>query len=87
VANAATLRHRLGQPVPGEYPDEMLARYPFLASSVSGMRRASLLDEDVVREDGKSADDGGGGGDRIDEDGAGPEVADVNAEDAEPQEG
>jgi uncharacterized protein YecE (DUF72 family) len=87
VANAATLRHRLGQPVPGEYPDEMLARYPFLASSVSGMQRGSLFDGDVAREDGKSAGAGGGGGDRIEEDGAGPEVADVNAEDAEPQEG
>jgi uncharacterized protein YecE (DUF72 family) len=30
VANAAALRHAVGQPVPGEYSDEMLARYPFL---------------------------------------------------------
>jgi uncharacterized protein YecE (DUF72 family) len=34
VANAATLRHRLGQPVPGEYSDEMVERYPFLSSFV-----------------------------------------------------
>jgi uncharacterized protein YecE (DUF72 family) len=31
VANAAALRHALGQPVPGEYSGEMLARYPLLA--------------------------------------------------------
>jgi uncharacterized protein YecE (DUF72 family) len=30
VANAAALRHAIGQPVPGEYTDEMLDRYPFL---------------------------------------------------------
>ena len=32
VANAAALRHTLGQPVPGEYSDEMIERYPFLSS-------------------------------------------------------
>jgi uncharacterized protein YecE (DUF72 family) len=32
VANAAVLRHTIGQPVPGEYTDEMLERYPFLKS-------------------------------------------------------
>lgn len=30
VANAAALRHAVGQPVPGEYSAEMLERYPFL---------------------------------------------------------
>jgi len=30
VANAATLRHAVGQPVPGEYAEEMLTRYPSL---------------------------------------------------------
>jgi uncharacterized protein YecE (DUF72 family) len=37
VANAATLRHQLGQPVPGAYPEEMLTRYPFMR----GYARAS----------------------------------------------
>jgi uncharacterized protein YecE (DUF72 family) len=35
VANAAALRHAMGQPVPGEYSDEMIARYPFLEKIVS----------------------------------------------------
>ena len=87
VANAATLRHRLGQPVPGEYPDEMIARYPFLASSVNWMRRGLLFDGDIAGEDGKRAGDGGGSGDGIEKDGPGLDEADVNAEDAEPQEG
>ena len=43
VANAATLRHRLGQSVPGEYSDEMIAHYPFLASCVSWARSGSLF--------------------------------------------
>jgi uncharacterized protein YecE (DUF72 family) len=30
VANAAILKHRLGQEVPGEYPEEMVERYPEL---------------------------------------------------------
>jgi uncharacterized protein YecE (DUF72 family) len=30
VANAAALRHAIGQPVTGEYSEEMLERYPFL---------------------------------------------------------
>jgi uncharacterized protein YecE (DUF72 family) len=34
VANAAILRSRLGQLVPGEYPREMTARYPALAGIV-----------------------------------------------------
>jgi hypothetical protein len=65
----------------------MLARYPFLASSVSWMRRGLLFDGDAAGEDGKKTGEGGGGGDGIQEDGAGLDVADVNAEDAEPQEG
>jgi len=35
VANAAALRHLLGQPIPGEYRPEMLARYPELTGMVS----------------------------------------------------
>ena len=34
VANAAILRHQLGQPVPGEYPQEMVERYPDLKGIV-----------------------------------------------------
>jgi uncharacterized protein YecE (DUF72 family) len=30
VANAAILKHQLGQDVPGEYPEEMVERYPDL---------------------------------------------------------
>jgi uncharacterized protein YecE (DUF72 family) len=48
VANAATLRHRLGQPVPGDYPDEMIARYPLLASRVSPTRCESLFSDEGV---------------------------------------
>ncbi len=35
VANAAILKHQLGDPIPGEYPREMVARYPDLAGLVS----------------------------------------------------
>lgn len=75
VANAATLRHRLGQPVPGEYADEMLARYPFLASSVSWTRSHSLFDGDRVDERGADVGTGEGGA-----------PGGNDAEDAEPQE-
>jgi uncharacterized protein YecE (DUF72 family) len=34
VANAAILKHQLGQPVPGEYPQEMVERYPDLRGIV-----------------------------------------------------
>lgn len=34
AANAAVLRHQLGQDVPGEYPREMVERYPDLAGIV-----------------------------------------------------
>jgi len=34
VANAATLKHELGEPVPGSYSKEMLDRYPFLRGFV-----------------------------------------------------
>jgi uncharacterized protein YecE (DUF72 family) len=30
VANAAILKHKLGQPLPGEYPEEFIERYPDL---------------------------------------------------------
>ena len=32
-ANAAALKHAIGQPTPGDYSPEMLARYPFLDES------------------------------------------------------
>ena len=35
VANAAVLRHELGQRLPGAYPPEMVARYPDLAGLVA----------------------------------------------------
>ncbi len=35
VANAAVLKHELGQPLPGDYPPEMIARYPALAGLVA----------------------------------------------------
>jgi uncharacterized protein YecE (DUF72 family) len=34
VANAAILKHQLGQDVPGEYPEEMVGRYPDLKGIV-----------------------------------------------------
>ena len=38
VANAAALRHAVGQPVPGEYTGEMLERYAFLRGIVARTR-------------------------------------------------
>jgi hypothetical protein len=35
AANAALLKHALGQPVSGDYPREMLDRYPELAGVVA----------------------------------------------------
>jgi uncharacterized protein YecE (DUF72 family) len=34
VANAAILKHQLGQDLPGEYPEEMVERYPDLKGLV-----------------------------------------------------
>jgi uncharacterized protein YecE (DUF72 family) len=34
VANAAILKHQLGQPVPGDYPEEIVVRYPDLKGIV-----------------------------------------------------
>jgi uncharacterized protein YecE (DUF72 family) len=34
VANAAILKHQLGQPLPGEYPEEFIERYPDLKGIV-----------------------------------------------------
>jgi uncharacterized protein YecE (DUF72 family) len=34
VANAAILKHQLGQPLPGEYPEEIVERYPDLKGLV-----------------------------------------------------
>ena len=34
VANAAILKHQLGQPLPGEYPEEFIERYPDLKGLV-----------------------------------------------------
>ncbi len=44
VANAATLQHELGQPVPGEYSKEMLEAYPDLTQFARGGSPATLLD-------------------------------------------
>jgi uncharacterized protein YecE (DUF72 family) len=44
VANAAALRHATGQPVPGEYADEMLDRYPFLRPIAARPRDGMLFD-------------------------------------------
>jgi hypothetical protein len=35
VANAAVLKHELGQPLPGEYPAELVSRYPELSGLVA----------------------------------------------------
>jgi uncharacterized protein YecE (DUF72 family) len=45
VANAAMLRHKLGQPVTGEYSQAMLTRYPFLASVATREGADGLFDE------------------------------------------
>ncbi|MFO7694262.1 MAG: DUF72 domain-containing protein [Vicinamibacterales bacterium] len=58
VANAAALRHAVGQPVPGGYEDEMLARYPFLEGIVA-RTGADLLFDGLENEGG----DGPGGTD------------------------
>ena len=44
VANASALRHAVGQPVPGEYSDEMVARYPFLKGITSRRGGDTLFD-------------------------------------------
>ena len=44
VANAAALRHAIGQPVPGQYTDEMLERYPFLEGIASRTGGGTLFD-------------------------------------------
>jgi uncharacterized protein YecE (DUF72 family) len=44
VANAAALRHAIGQPVPGEYSGEMLERYPFLAGITNPPGGGTLFD-------------------------------------------
>lgn len=43
VANAAILKHQLGQPVPGEYPEEFVERYPDLKGIVKLLPPATLL--------------------------------------------
>ena len=45
VANAAMLRHRLGQPVTGEYSQEMLTRYRFLDAVAARKGVGGLFDE------------------------------------------
>jgi uncharacterized protein YecE (DUF72 family) len=44
VANAAALRHAIGQTVPGEYTDEMLSRYPLLRRIAAGSGGGTLFD-------------------------------------------
>jgi uncharacterized protein YecE (DUF72 family) len=43
VANAAVLKHQLGQPVPGEYPPEFVRRYPETDGIVTVSSRSPLL--------------------------------------------
>ena len=43
VANATILKHELGQPLPGEYPQEFVERYPDLKGLVRILGPASLL--------------------------------------------
>jgi uncharacterized protein YecE (DUF72 family) len=43
VANAAILKHQLGQEVPGEYPQEFVDRYPDLRGVVKVLPPTSLL--------------------------------------------
>jgi uncharacterized protein YecE (DUF72 family) len=43
VANAAILKHELGQPLPGEYPQEFVARFPDLKGLVRVLGEDSLL--------------------------------------------
>jgi uncharacterized protein YecE (DUF72 family) len=38
VANAAILKHQLGQPLPGDYPEEFVERYPDLKGIVKELR-------------------------------------------------
>jgi uncharacterized protein YecE (DUF72 family) len=48
VANAATMKHQLGEAVPGGYSEEMLARYPFMRSFAAAEPRtppAGLFEE------------------------------------------
>jgi uncharacterized protein YecE (DUF72 family) len=50
VANAATLRHLIGQGVPGTYPEGMLTRYPFMrgyAREAGGTKPGVLFDENA----------------------------------------
>jgi uncharacterized protein YecE (DUF72 family) len=58
VANAAALRHAMGQPVPGEYPDEMLGRYPFLGAFVKRTGSGTLpgLTDDKGTGDGPAGE-------------------------------
>src|SRR5512132_3993430 len=43
VANAAILKHELGQPLPGEYPEEFVERFPDLKGLVRILGEGSLL--------------------------------------------
>ncbi|MEI6668333.1 MAG: DUF72 domain-containing protein [Acidobacteriota bacterium] len=51
VANAVMLRHQLGQPVPGTYSPDMIARYPFLESIVARQDGGGLFDGVQAGED------------------------------------
>lgn len=43
VANAAILKHQLGQPLPGEYPEEFVEHYPDLKGLVKILPPTSLI--------------------------------------------
>jgi uncharacterized protein YecE (DUF72 family) len=55
VANAATLRHKLGQPVPGDYSDDMVERYPVLKTFLNRAGGETLLGGLEVDTDGGEA--------------------------------
>jgi uncharacterized protein YecE (DUF72 family) len=60
VANAAMLRHTLGQEVTGEYSREMLMRYPLLESVAVRTSAGGLFDEaepSGATEEGETAED------------------------------
>jgi uncharacterized protein YecE (DUF72 family) len=43
VANAAILKHKLGQPLPGEYPESLVERYPDLKGLVKILPPTTLI--------------------------------------------
>lgn len=46
VANAATIKHKLGQPLDGDYPEAFVDRYPDLKGLVRTLPHRTLIDSD-----------------------------------------